>query len=138
MVNKSFIYPNGHQWRDADGRQRCPVCGAEVAEMIGNGNAHVESKGTCPSEAGTATADAASHSRFGRYKIIEELGRDGMGIVYRAFDPVHERQVALKTPPNLDPTLLSRFKREFRALAGVQTLCGLGAEFALAHSAPPV
>lgn len=52
-----------------------------------------------------------------RYKIIEELGRGGMGIVYRAFDPIHQRQVALKTLPSTDPTLLSRFKREFRLAA---------------------
>ncbi|MEX0818514.1 MAG: serine/threonine-protein kinase, partial [Pirellulaceae bacterium] len=58
-------------------------------------------------------------SGFGRYKIVAELGQGGMGIVYRAFDPVHEREVALKILPSTDPILLSRFKREFRALADV-------------------
>ncbi|MEO8497246.1 MAG: BREX system ATP-binding domain-containing protein, partial [Planctomycetota bacterium] len=55
--------------------------------------------------------------KFGRYEVVEELGRGGMGIVYRAFDPARDRPVALKTLPNVDPTMLARFKREFRALA---------------------
>src|SRR5262245_26401007 len=35
---------------------------------------------------------------FGRFTIERELGRGGFGIVYLAFDPVLERQVALKLP----------------------------------------
>ena len=35
--------------------------------------------------------------RFGPYEVHEELGRGGMGIVYRGFDPLIQRDVALKT-----------------------------------------
>ena len=38
----------------------------------------------------------------GRYRVLEEIGRGAMGVVYRGFDPVIGRTVALKTL-SLDP-----------------------------------
>ena len=39
-----------------------------------------------------------SITAFGRFEIIEEIGRGGFGIVFRAFDSLLERTVALKLP----------------------------------------
>lgn len=65
---------------------------------------------------------AIAPRRFGRFEVIEELGRGGHGIVYRAFDPVLRRDVALKIPrlEILDSAQhRARFLRESRSIAAL-------------------
>lgn len=59
---------------------------------------------------------------FGRYRLIELIGRGGMGEVWRAYDTETQRVVAVKVlPVNLanDPTFIERFRREALAAAGL-------------------
>ncbi len=63
-----------------------------------------------------------SGTRLGPYEIIAPLGAGGMGEVYRAHDTRLDRDVALKTLPDLfahDPEQLTRFEREAKALASL-------------------
>jgi serine/threonine protein kinase len=59
-------------------------------------------------------------NRVGRYEVIEKLGQGGMGTVYKAFDPLLTRVVAVKViSGQLDgnPEHRERFFREARAAA---------------------
>src|ERR1700753_3031763 len=69
--------------------------------------------------------------RIGRYKIVRELGRGAMGVVYHAIDPNIGRPVAIKTiqlggirKPDEQKRLRERLFREARS-AGILSHPGI-------------
>ncbi len=81
--------------------------------------------------------------RIGKYQILEKLGQGGMGIVYKALDPLIERVVAVKmisTSLDADPELRTRFFREGQAAGqlshkNIVTIFDLGEEGGTAYIA---
>ncbi len=62
-------------------------------------------------------------SRLGNFEIIDEIGRGGMGVVYRARQVSLDREVALKViqPRDADDDVTAeRFRREAHAMAQLQ------------------
>ncbi len=96
------------------GDRYCGRCGADVHTA----------KTTSPDELkGITEPPSAAGALFdGRYRTFEEIGRGGMGIVYKARDERLGRMVAVKVLPEqfgVVPAVIQRFHREARAMASL-------------------
>jgi len=124
---------------DPSRKYRCPSCKAELRPAAGSGEVSVqEPTQEVPIPPGAALpvppadvepADAPAPSPtpgrlLGKYTIVREVGRGGMGVVYEALDTTLNRKVALKmlmARPQADPKAAAvdegRFLREARVTA---------------------
>src|SRR5262245_54924740 len=95
--------------RGLDERERGPVL------------AHLDSCDACRRNVADAMQLAdETRTIAGRYRLEGELGRGGMGMVYRAYDCVLERVVAIKLLPpgtGADEHARARLVRESKAMA---------------------
>ena len=68
----------------------------------------------------TNMADELINQTLGQFRIVRELGRGGMAVVYEAYQPSLQRHVALKVLPSHlahDSDLITRFRQEAIAAA---------------------
>jgi len=87
-------------------------------EML-HSSADVRRSGAGP-KAGRVNNDDLSATPLGDFRLLREIGRGGMGVVYEADQLSLGRRVALKVLPfaaTLDPRQLQRFKHEAQAAA---------------------
>ena len=94
---------------------RCPSCGAPLEEL----SSTVTKAQPNPASLGVGerTAFTPGETLAGRYRLALQVGKGGMGDVYRAYDLELGQAVALKFLPadlQSDPARLERFRREVR------------------------
>ncbi len=91
----------------ASGSTACPRCGAAIT-------------GSHPGEHAERIRLRLQESIGDAYRLVELLGRGGMGIVFRARELALDREVALKVltlDPMLSPEAYARFEREAKLAA---------------------
>jgi serine/threonine protein kinase/Tfp pilus assembly protein PilF len=113
----------------ADARQKaCPACLLEtglglIADELVDGVADPDRDGSVgTSDRKKATRPARMLGDFGDYELLEEIGRGGQGVVYRAHQKSLNRSVALKViglGPWTTEAHLKRFHREAEAAASL-------------------
>lgn len=83
----------------------------------------LRSKSGSTAKQATPPKEAPKEERFGKFKILKQLGEGGMGTVYKAVNTIVNREVALKMiRPEFamaDEANMKRFHREAAAAAGL-------------------
>jgi uncharacterized RDD family membrane protein YckC len=100
----------------------CSHCGKSLAETQAYNDATLDYQHPSGSSSTPARADVQLPRDLGDYRLLRELGRGGMGVVYESEHIPTRRHVALKVLPPQGPGALSsveRFVREGKLAASI-------------------
>ncbi len=100
----------------------CSHCGTALAETSAGADATVDHEEQTQAPGAETSSSAATPAVLGDYRVLRELGRGGMGVVYEAEQIETGRHVALKLlPPRVQgsPETVERFLREGRLAASL-------------------
>jgi serine/threonine protein kinase len=95
---------------------KCPTCGLELAGE----------RAICACDSSLIiqpTVDPMIGKTLGCYKIVEVIGRGGMGIIYKAHDQWMDRTIAIKMLHQHlvhDPQSIQRFNQEAKAAGNIE------------------
>lgn len=95
---------------------KCPACGLELAGE----------RAICACDSSlvlTPTVDSNIGKTLGCYKIVEVIGRGGMGIIYKAHDQWMDRTIAIKMLHQHlvhDQASIARFNQEAKAAGNIE------------------
>ncbi|MDP7035331.1 MAG: protein kinase [Planctomycetota bacterium] len=99
-----------------EARVRTPTC-SRCGSPYDNATLHSHPSALCPRckrSSDEFVTEVSLAPSLGRYQLIQEVGRGGMGVVYKAYDPQLNRHLALKIlrDPETNPVVQKRFRRE--------------------------
>src|SRR5262245_52294030 len=100
--------------------QRHPDLAADIRELFPALVELERAKADAGAELAVEVADAPPITHLGDFRLLREVGRGGMGVVYEAEQVSLGRRVAIKLLPATifrDPTKRKRFEREAKAAA---------------------
>src|SRR5256885_17113091 len=97
----------------------CPSCGLDLTGVTGGGSAPL----TSGQPVEQTEFDIVREALKDEWELLEELGRGGMAIVFKARDKQLDREVAVKVLPfslAFDKDFVERFQREARTSARLE------------------
>ena len=99
-----------------------PVLYSDTSQILNHGETVQINRNLVPLNFLSPTNSPGSIGRVGDYEVVDVIGRGGMGVVLRAFDPKLTRTVAIKIlAPEVavDQQAEERFLAEARAVASI-------------------